>query len=100
MVAMKEIARACGVSSATVSRARSGRRDICEQTRELICKTAEGLGYMTNSAVLQISSRVCSPISGWPESALLTVATETPQAFAISFIETMLRPLRFVRKFS
>ena len=50
MVSMKDIAKACGVSVATVSKALSGQPDIGEQTRELICKTAESLGYMTNSA--------------------------------------------------
>ena len=50
MVSMKDIAKACGVSVATVSKALSGQPDIGEQTRELICKTADSLGYMTNSA--------------------------------------------------
>lgn len=51
MVSMKDIAKACGVSVATVSKALSGQPDIGEQTRELICKTRPTeLGYMTNSA--------------------------------------------------
>ena len=50
MVSMKDIAKACSVSVATVSKALSGQPDIGEQTRELICKTADSLGYMTNSA--------------------------------------------------
>ena len=50
MVSMKDIAKACSVSVATVSKALSGQPDIGEQTRELICKTADALGYMTNSA--------------------------------------------------
>jgi len=33
---MKDIAKACGVSVATVSKALSGQPDIGEQTRELI----------------------------------------------------------------
>lgn len=33
-----------------VSKALSGQPDIGEQTRELICRTADSLGYMTNSA--------------------------------------------------
>ena len=37
MVSMKDIAKACGVSVATVSKALSGQPDIGEQTRELIC---------------------------------------------------------------
>ena len=50
MVSMKDIAKACSVSVATVSKALSGQPDIGEQTREQICKTADSLGYMTNSA--------------------------------------------------
>ena len=41
MVSMKDIAKACGVSVATVSKALSGQPDIGEQTRELICRTAD-----------------------------------------------------------
>ena len=47
MVSMKDIAKACGVSVATVSKALSGQPDIGEQTRELICKTADALGYLS-----------------------------------------------------
>ena len=48
MVSMKDIAKACGVSVATVSKALSGQPDIGEQTRELICRTADSLGYMNS----------------------------------------------------
>ena len=57
MVSMKDIAKACSVSVATVSKALSGQPDIGEQTRELICKTADSLGYMTNSAARQQTGR-------------------------------------------
>lgn len=50
MVSMKEIARRCGVSVATVSKALNGQPDIGEETRERICRLADELGYMTNSA--------------------------------------------------
>ena len=43
MVSMKDIAKACDVSVATVSKALSGQPDIGEQTRELICRTADSL---------------------------------------------------------
>ena len=52
MVSMKDIAKACGVSVATVSKALSGQPDIGEQTRELICRTADSLGYMTDTGVV------------------------------------------------
>lgn len=50
MVSMKEIANICGVSVATVSKALSGKKDIGEETRELICRKAEELGYLSNAS--------------------------------------------------
>ena len=50
MVSMKDIARACGVSVAPVSMALNGQPDIGEETRARVCRMAEKLGYMTNSA--------------------------------------------------
>lgn len=50
MVSMKDIARRCGVSVATVSKALNGQPDIGEQTRSRIEAVAKELGYMTNSA--------------------------------------------------
>lgn len=50
MVSMKDIARACGVSVATVSKALNGQPDIGEETRTRVCETAQKMGYMTNSA--------------------------------------------------
>lgn len=50
MVSMKEIANICGVSVATVSKALSGKKDIGEETRELICRKAEELGYLANAS--------------------------------------------------
>ena len=49
MVSMKDIAKKCGVSVATVSKALNGQKDIGEQTRRRICETAEEMGYMANS---------------------------------------------------
>lgn len=50
MVSMKEIALRCGVSIATVSKALNGQPDIGPETRARICRMADELGYMTNSA--------------------------------------------------
>ena len=50
MVSMKDIARACGVSVATVSKALNGQPDIGEETRTRVCEAAQKMGYMTNSA--------------------------------------------------
>jgi LacI family transcriptional regulator/LacI family purine nucleotide synthesis repressor len=45
---MKDIARRCGVSVATVSKALNGLPDIGEDTRQRICTVAAEMGYMTN----------------------------------------------------
>lgn len=50
MVSMKDIASACGVSVATVSKALSGHRDISERTRLQIAEKAAEMGYLANSA--------------------------------------------------
>lgn len=49
MVSMKDIAKICGVSVATVSKALNGQKDIREETRKHICATAENMGYRANS---------------------------------------------------
>ena len=49
MVSMKDIAKKCGVSVATVSKALNGHRDIGEATRQRICAIADELGYKANS---------------------------------------------------
>ena len=50
MVSMKDIAKACDVSVATVSKALSGQQDIGEETRKRIVQKAEELGYMANAS--------------------------------------------------
>ena len=50
MVSMKDIARRCGVSVATVSKALNGLPDIGEETRARIEAAAREMGYMTNAA--------------------------------------------------
>lgn len=50
MVSMKDIARRCGVSVATVSKALNGQPDIGGETRSRISAVAAEMGYMTNSA--------------------------------------------------
>ena len=50
MVSIKDIASRCGVSVATVSKALNGHRDIGEETRERVCRTAREMGYMANAS--------------------------------------------------
>lgn len=50
MVSIKDIARHCGVSTATVSKALNGQKDVGESTRELVRAAAVELGYQPNSA--------------------------------------------------
>ena len=50
MVSMKDIAKACDVSVATVSKELSGQQDIGEETRKRIARKAEELGYMANAS--------------------------------------------------
>ncbi|MDD7637746.1 MAG: LacI family DNA-binding transcriptional regulator [Clostridiales bacterium] len=50
MVSMKDIARACEVSVATVSKALNNQSDIGEDTRKRICQMAKDMGYYTNSS--------------------------------------------------
>ncbi len=49
MVSMKDIAKRCGVSVATVSKALNGQPDIGQETRERISAVAKEMGYMTNA---------------------------------------------------
>ena len=48
MVSMKDIARSCGVSVATVSKAFNGQRDVGEATKERILAAAKEMGYTAN----------------------------------------------------
>lgn len=50
MVSMKDIAKHCGVSVATVSKALNGQPDIGEETRKRVAEAAREMGYMTNAA--------------------------------------------------
>ena len=50
MVSLKDIARKCGVSTATVSKALNDQKDIGESTKHRIKETAEKMGYFPNAA--------------------------------------------------
>lgn len=50
MVKLKDIAQACGVSAATVSRALNGLSDPASPKAEMIRQTAQAMGYYPNAA--------------------------------------------------
>ncbi|MGN0273755.1 MAG: LacI family DNA-binding transcriptional regulator [Chordicoccus sp.] len=50
MVSMKDIAKRCGVSVATVSKALNGHSDISEATRQTVREKAREMGYFPNSS--------------------------------------------------
>ncbi|SDF70247.1 LacI family DNA-binding transcriptional regulator [Marvinbryantia formatexigens] len=57
MVSMKEIARRCNVSVASVSKAINGYMDIGEETRNFILKTASEMGYFPNSSARTLKTK-------------------------------------------
>jgi len=50
MVSMKDVAKQCGVSVATVSKALNNHSDISEETRNRVKEVADSLGYYPNAA--------------------------------------------------
>lgn len=49
MVSIKDIASACGVSIATVSKALNNHKDVSEKTRSAVQQKAKEMGYLPNS---------------------------------------------------
>ena len=56
MLSMKELAKYCGVSVATVSKALNNHMDISEETKNRIRKTADELGYYPNAAARSLKT--------------------------------------------
>lgn len=56
MVTIKMIAKECGYSVATVSKALNDAPDISAETRDLIRKTASAMGYMPNAAARMLKT--------------------------------------------
>ena len=48
MVTITDIANACGVSRATVSKALNGASDVAQETAKRVRETAKALGYLPN----------------------------------------------------
>ena len=57
MVSMKDIAKQCHVSVASVSKALNGYSDIGEETRNLIITTAHEMGYLPNSSAKALKTK-------------------------------------------
>lgn len=50
MTSLKDIAKICGVSTATVSKALNGQKDISDKTRDEVKRVADEMGYFPNAA--------------------------------------------------
>lgn len=57
MVSLKDIAKTCGVSTATVSKALNGHKDIGDETRTKIHQTAKEMGYIPNAAAKSLKTK-------------------------------------------
>lgn len=57
MVSMKDVARECGVSIATVSKALNGYSDIGEEKRSEIKNIAKKMGYLPNSSARALKTK-------------------------------------------
>ena len=57
MVSMKDIAKKCGVSVATVSKALNDQQDISGETRERIRRVADEMGYLTNASARALKTK-------------------------------------------
>ena len=58
MASIKDIAKACGVSVATVSKALNGHNDISQATKEKVREAARQIGYMPNSAARALKTNL------------------------------------------
>ncbi|WP_313357100.1 LacI family DNA-binding transcriptional regulator, partial [Microbacterium sp.] len=56
MVSIDEVARLAGVSTATVSRALSGRGHVSDGARERVRAAADSLGYVVSSRASSLAS--------------------------------------------
>ena len=68
MVSLKDVAKRCGVSTATVSKALNGHSDIGEKTRIRIKEAAQEMGYFPNAAARALkTNRSASSFPSTPE---------------------------------
>lgn len=57
MVSIKDISRRCGVSVATVSKALNNQSDISAETKRMIKKVADEMGYMPNASARALRTK-------------------------------------------
>ena len=60
MVSIKDIAKKCNVSVATVSKALNNQKDISDATKKKVKKIAEQMGYTTNVAARALKTNKTS----------------------------------------
>lgn len=56
-ITIRDVARACGVSTATVSKALNRKADVAQATRERVLSVCEKLGYRLNSSIQDLARR-------------------------------------------
>ena len=64
-VTLKDVAKAAGVSYATVSRALSGSPQIGSETRERIIKLCDEMGYTTNYVARSMVMKRRTSLAWW-----------------------------------
>lgn len=57
MVSIKDISKRCGVSVATVSKALNDQNDISKETKQLVKKAADEMGYMPNASARMLRTK-------------------------------------------
>ena len=84
MVSMKDIAKQCHVSIASVSKALNGYSDIGEDTRNLIIRTAHEMGYLPNSSARALATKPLVVMVSLPLTRAAASAAEITFTFSIS----------------
>ena len=57
MISMKDIAKRCGVSVATVSKALNGHTDISDETKRMVREMCREMGYLPNSSARALKTK-------------------------------------------
>jgi LacI family transcriptional regulator len=83
MVTIKDISKACNVSTTTVSKALNGYKDISDKTRDLVLKTAREMHYFPNAAARQLKTNMSHNIG-------VLFVDETNSGLAHEYFSTIL----------